>query len=221
MMVIMEMSSYNDEYHHFANAPRKPLMRLTKQKAQENREKIVNTAAHLFKDRGFDGVGLVNLMEQAGFTHGGFYNHFQSKEDLIRQATARSFTENNERYRGVDVLTAIDLYISREHRDSRAGGCPAAALGSDAGRQPDSVRSNFALGIQGMVSTIESDLTLATDSSSKGRVKALSIIAQAVGAIVLSRACPDDAPLADEILDACREQCRLIVDRARAGSDLR
>lgn len=193
-------------------------MRVTKQKAQENRDRIVATAASLFRERGFDGVGVADLMERAGFTHGGFYNHFRSKEELIGEATVKGFKELNERYQDIDAPTAIGLYISREHRDAPAQGCPAAALGGDAVRQPESVRSNFADGIEAMIAIIEKGLASAGRGETDLRATAMGIIAQAAGAIMLSRACPDSAPLADEILETCRTECFSLIEAARSRS---
>lgn len=191
-------------------------MRITKEKKRENYERIVAIASELFRERGFDGVGVADLMERAGLTHGGFYNHFRSKEDLIMEATAKGFGETAERYAGQDAIAAIKLYISREHRDARGQGCPAAALSCEAARQPDETRSVFAAGIQNLVRALEDDMARNHASGTSARAQAISILAQAVGAVILSRACPDDSSLADEILDACRADCRdAIENRAR------
>ncbi|NKL02694.1 TetR family transcriptional regulator [Rhizobium leguminosarum bv. viciae] len=181
-------------------------MRITKEKKQENYERIITIASELFRERGYDGVAVAELMERAGLTHGGFYNHFRSKEELIAAATARGFGETAERYAGYDALAAIEAYISREHRDARGHGCPAAALSCEAARLPDETRSAFAAGIENLLSTFEGDMT--RDHGAGSRALTISLLAQAVGAIVLSRACPDNSSLADEILDACRADCR-------------
>ena len=94
-------------------------MRITKEKRQENHDRIVAIAAEMFRERGFDGVGVADLMEKAGMTHGGFYNHFASKEALIAEASAKGFIETSERYAGYGVSEVIDAYISRQHRDTR------------------------------------------------------------------------------------------------------
>ncbi|RJG46295.1 TetR/AcrR family transcriptional regulator [Mesorhizobium sp. DCY119] len=182
-------------------------MRVTKEKAQENRDRIVDTAAVLFREHGFDSVGVAQLMEQAGFTHGGFYNHFRSKEGLVVEAAAKAFGETAARYSGRDAVVAIELYISREHRDARGHGCPAAALSGEAARQPDETKSVFAVGIENLVRVLEDDIARRKAHASEARMQAINVFAQAVGAIVLSRACPDNSMLADEILDACRADC--------------
>jgi TetR/AcrR family transcriptional repressor of nem operon len=182
-------------------------VRITKEKKQENHERIVAIASELFRERGFDGVGVAELMEHSGLTHGGFYNHFSSKEDLIAEASAKGFGEIAERYAGHDALAAIELYISREHRDARGQGCPAAALSCEAARQPDDTRSVFAAGIEVLVRALEDDLARRHASRTGMRKQAISVLAQAVGAVILSRACPDSSSLANEILDACRADC--------------
>ena len=90
-------------------------MRITKEKRQENHDRIVAIASGLFRERGFDGVAVADLMQAAGLTHGGFYNHFASKEALIAEAAAKGFVETSERYANYSVGDVIDAYISRQH----------------------------------------------------------------------------------------------------------
>lgn len=183
-------------------------MRITKEQKRENHDRIVAVASMLFRERGYDGVGVVDIMEHAGLTHGGFYNHFRSKEDLIAQATSKGMDETAELYADLDVLKGIDRYISRAHRDGRGTGCTAAALACEAPRQSPETRSTFAAGIEALVGGLAADMARDGVSRPGTRAQAISILAQAVGAIVLSRACPDDSLLADEILEACRDDCR-------------
>ncbi len=184
-------------------------MRITKEKKQENHDRIVAIASEMFRERGFDGVGVADLMKVAGLTHGGFYNHFASKEALIAEAATKGFVETSERYAGYSVGEVIDAYISRPHRDARGQGCPAAALSGEAARLPDDTRVVFGEGIAGLFAALERSLAGQPDA----RPKAISLLAQAVGAVVLSRACPDASALADEILDTCRADCHAILDR--------
>ena len=181
-------------------------MRITKEKRQENHDRIVATAAEMFRERGFDGVGVADLMEKAGLTHGGFYNHFASKEALIAEASAKGFGETAARYAGHEVGAVIDAYVSRAHRDARGQGCPAAALSGEAARLPDDARAVFGDGIAGLVTALQESLAPA---HANARAQAISLLAQAVGAVVLSRACPDASALADEILDTCRSDCHV------------
>ena len=183
-------------------------MRITKEKKQENHDRIVAIASELFRERGFDGVGVADLMEKAGLTHGGFYNHFASKEALIAEAATRGFVETSERYAGYGVGDVIDAYVSRAHRDLRGQGCPAAALSGEAARLPEDVRAVFGAGIAGLVSSLEGSLA----GQPNARAQAISLLAQAVGAVVLSRACQDGSALADEILDTCRAECHASLE---------
>ena len=184
-------------------------MRITKEKRQENHERIVTIASKMFRERGFDGVSVADLMEKAGMTHGGFYNHFASKEALIAEAATKGFIDTSERYVGYSMREIVDVYISRTHRDARGQGCPAAALSGEAARLPDDARSVFGEGITDLLAALEHGLAGQPDA----RAQSISLFAQAVGAVVLSRACPDDSALADEILDTCRADCLASLDR--------
>jgi len=126
----------------------------------------------------------------------------------IAKATAKGFGEIAKRYAGHDAIAAIELYISREHRDVRGQGGPAAALSCEAARQPNETKSVFAAGIENLLRALEDDMARNHAPGAGTRAQAISVLAQAVGAIVLSRVCPDNSPLADEILDACRADCR-------------
>jgi TetR/AcrR family transcriptional regulator, transcriptional repressor for nem operon len=181
-------------------------MKVTKAQAEANRALVVETASQLFRERGFDGVGVADLMAAAGFTHGGFYKHFGSKADLMAESTACGIAQTAALSEGVDAPTFVSHYLSREHRDGRATGCTMAALGADAARQPESVRIAFADGVETLVATLiqqrgDSPAPVATPA----RARILDVLAHAVGALVMSRACPDDSPLADEFLAVGRE----------------
>lgn len=178
-------------------------MRVTKAQAQANREHIVETASVLFRERGFDGIGVADLMAAAGFTHGGFYKHFGSKADLMAEASANSLSQSLASAGELDVAGFFAMYLSREHRDARGHGCTMAALCGDAARQSDELKATFASGVESTLASLEEKLATQEEG---GRAKMLGLLAQAIGAIMLSRACPDDAPLAGEILEVCRAQ---------------
>lgn len=181
-------------------------MKVTKAQAQANRAHIVETASTLFRERGYDGVGIADLMAVAGFTHGGFYKHFGSKADLLAEAAICGFAQSAAKAEGADATAVVKQYLSREHRDARGEGCTVAALCGDAARQPAAIKTAFATGIESLLVALGSQLGAPDEGDQGGdaRARRIDIIAQAVGAIVLSRACPDDSPLADEILDVCR-----------------
>lgn len=182
-------------------------MKVTKAQAQANRARIVETASELFRERGYDGVGVADLMAAAGFTHGGFYRQFGSKTDLMAESAVCGISQTAALTETLDLPTFVEHYISRKHRDARSKGCTMAALSGDAARQPDIVKAKFAEGIEGLVTQLTgkpSDCTKADGAPSRADV--LNALAQAVGAIALSRACPEDSALSDEILSICREK---------------
>jgi len=182
-------------------------MRITESQARENRERVVDTASELFRDHGFDGIGVADVMKAAGFTHGGFYNHFSSKEALSAAATRRAFERMAAvRERARDITELLTKYLSRTGRKALAKGCPAAALGGDAARQSDLVKKEFACGIEGMISSLTQRLE-AEGAGEDARTRAINIVCKMVGALTMSRAVPDDDPLAQEILAASLEGC--------------
>lgn len=179
-------------------------MRVSKAQAQANREHIVETASVVFRERGFDGVGVADLMAAAGFTHGGFYKHFGSKADLMAEASANSLAQSLAGAERLSVQDFIDVYVSRDHRDARATGCTMAALCGDAARQSDDLKAAFAEGIERLLQTLGEKYPTGPDAAQgEARAKMIDLLARGVGAIMLSRACPDDSALADEILAVC------------------
>ena len=182
-------------------------MKVTKTQSLENRARIVETASTLFRERGYDGVGVADLMAAAGFTHGGFYKHFGSKADLMAEAAASGFSKSAANIAGVDAAAFVKEYLSRPHRDSLGTGCTLAALSGDAARQPESIKRAFAAGIESELAILaREDGALGKIAKREARAKRIDTLAHVVGALVLSRACPDDSPLADEIPEVCRAQ---------------
>jgi TetR/AcrR family transcriptional repressor of nem operon len=180
-------------------------MKVTKAQAQANRALIVETASALFREHGYDGVGVAELMASAGFTHGGFYKHFRSKADLMAEAAANTISQTVANSEGLKVADFFSSYVSRAHRDARGGGCTMAALCGDAARQSDDIKATYAAGIDSLLATLQGGSAAAGDVDRRElRKTMIAAFAQAVGAIVLSRACPDDSALADEILEICR-----------------
>lgn len=182
------------------------IMKVTREQAAQNRERIVETAAQLFRERGFDGIGVADLMKAAGLTHGGFYGHFSSKEDLIAEAAARALTGSltlwsklADRTSGDPLSAVAGAYLSRKHRDDPGAGCLLAALGPDVSRQGPSVRR----AVTGYVRSAIDLLTQLVPGRSRAarRQKAIGTYATLVGAMVLARAV-DDRVLSQEILDA-------------------
>jgi TetR/AcrR family transcriptional repressor of nem operon len=183
-------------------------MKVSREQAARNRERILDGAAQLFRERGFDGIGVADLMKEAGLTHGGFYGHFSSKDDLIAQASAHELTRSlahwsqvGERASG-DRLSAIaSAYLTRTHRDNPGAGCVLAALGPDVSRQGPAVRRAVTDYVRSVVDLLVK--LVPGKSKAATRRKAISTYATVVGAMVLARAV-DDRALSQEILDAGR-----------------
>jgi TetR/AcrR family transcriptional repressor of nem operon len=185
-------------------------MRVSREKAAENRETIVEAAGSLFRKKGFSGIGVADIMRAAGLTHGGFYGHFESKEDLAAEASkavmvrsAASWAKTLEEHPDDALELLVERYLSAKMRDDRSHSCIFGSLGADAARQGKPVRKAFADGLRPLIDV----LTVLVPGASKAarRRKALAAMSQLVGAIVLSRAV-DDAGFSDEILAASKAE---------------
>jgi TetR/AcrR family transcriptional repressor of nem operon len=179
-------------------------MKVSREKAAEHRERIIDAAGALFRVKGFDGIGVADIMKRAGLTHGGFYGHFASKDDLAAEITARVLGREGwqRRLTGKPNPTIDEVvrgYLTPEHRDNTGRGCLFAALATDVARQPKSVRHAFT---QGLLLRVEGFKNLVRGRSAEAkRQKALATLSGLIGALVLSRAV-DDEQLSDEILEA-------------------
>jgi len=180
--------------------------RVSRAEAQSHRQQITEASARLFKERGINGVSVADLMGAAGLTHGGFYGHFSSKEELIREASARALTntfallsDQAERGAGDPLAAVANSYLSSRHRDDPGTGCLLAALGPDVSRQGRAVRRTVTEYVRSAVDL----LTTLVPGKSKAarRQKAISTYATLVGTMVMARAV-DDRALSQEILDA-------------------
>ncbi|MES2072942.1 MAG: TetR/AcrR family transcriptional regulator [Pseudomonadota bacterium] len=181
-------------------------MKVSKAEAAQTRERIIETAGRLFRERGFDGIGVAELMKFAGLTHGGFYRHFASKEDLMAEACARvlegSLDAANQvaERSGANAVSAIaSAYLTTAHRDLPGEGCVLAALGAEAARHGSSLRGAFTQGVRSMTDTLTR--LLAGRSERARRQRALTIYASMIGALVLARAV-DDTELSEEVLES-------------------
>jgi TetR/AcrR family transcriptional repressor of nem operon len=181
-------------------------MKVSREQAAANRERILDVASRLFRERGLDGIGVADLMQGAGLTHGGFYGHFASKEELMALACDRALSDSLERWRaraargGKNPLPAIAKpYLSTRHRDDPGAGCALAALGAEVSRHAPPVRRAFTEGLRPLVDVLADAVPGKTRAAR--RRKALAIVAGMVGALVLARAV-DDSELSQEILKA-------------------
>jgi TetR/AcrR family transcriptional regulator, transcriptional repressor for nem operon len=181
-------------------------MKVTKEQAAENRERVVDVASRLFREKGFGGIGVADIMKGAGMTHGGFYGQFKSKDDLAAQACIRAFAQETEKLdalvgasRGDPLTSLIRNYVSEAHRDGRGTGCVIAALGPEAARQNRPLRQAFTHGIKQLIDFV-AKLEAGASKAAK-RKKAMATVAEMVGSIVLARAV-DDPAFSREILEA-------------------
>jgi TetR/AcrR family transcriptional regulator, transcriptional repressor for nem operon len=165
---------------------------------------VLHLAGTLFRQHGFDGIGVADIMKRAGLTHGGFYGQFSSKDDLAAEACARVLGNEGwvERLTGTPTPSLgalIRAYLSADHRDDPGHGCLMAAVGSDVVRQPRAVRRAFTEGFRARIDALLK--VVPGRSAAARREKALATMAGLVGALMLSRAV-DDPALSDEILEA-------------------
>lgn len=180
-------------------------MKISKEAVQQNRKRVLDTAARLFRERGIDGIGIADLMQEAGLTHGGFYRQFKSKDDLIVRALEGAFADTSK---DIESRVAADdkpfealvrYYVSAEHRDDPGHGCSLAALASDAARDRDGDLAALFGDIVAQYITLLTAILPGTDPERK-RADAVSALAEMVGSLVLSRVVPDPA-LATEIIE--------------------
>src|SRR5260370_24916794 len=136
-------------------------MRLTRAESEQNRKRILEVAGRLFRTRGFDGVGVDDLMKAAGFTHGGFYNPFGSKAELEAEASAAGTAQAKAAL--VESLSDprkdgwgrfVRFYLSAEHRREPAAGCTLCALAADAPRKGPAVQARFAEAVEGIAGAL-------------------------------------------------------------------
>jgi TetR/AcrR family transcriptional regulator, transcriptional repressor for nem operon len=185
-------------------------MRVSREKAAEHRERIIEAASGLFRAKGFDGIGVADIMKAADLTHGGFYGHFASKDDLVAQASRRAMARAAVNWAKVvadateePYAALLTHYLSPRHRDDPGKGCAFAALSGDAARGSKTVRRAFAEGLQPLLDILAE--AIPGRSKAVRRRKALTAMAALVGALTLARAV-DDAALSGEILEAAQRE---------------
>jgi len=188
--------------------------RVSKKQAEQNHAEVIAAASKLFRAKGINGVSVPALMAEAGLTHGAFYGHFGSKEELAAAACTHAMEQSDAIYDGLlerhsgdqsAALTEfVKRYTSRLHRDQPGLGCPIAALADDASREEfkGPVRKAFAAGLERMIDRVRP--LLGRRGKTAPREQALADIAMLVGALVLARATKGNA-VSDEVLMAARK----------------
>lgn len=184
-------------------------MRVSRIQAEKNRQAVIDTASRLFREHGFDGIGLKDLMKNAGLTQGAFYKQFASKDDLAAQASRRALESANRRWSDAAAANpqnpfgaVVAFYLSTGHRAERKDGCPVVALGSDAARQGTEVKASFEAGIKEYLEMLSPWIGEANGKDPSG--KAMAVLSTMVGAVLLSRAI-NDQRLSKQFLQAAAE----------------
>jgi TetR/AcrR family transcriptional repressor of nem operon len=196
--------------------------RITKEDKVRNRQNIVEAAGRMFRSQGIDAVGIAELMKEAGLTHGGFYNHFASKNELAVEVCGASFAaslgglaraiEDGPDEAGSPLERVVAGYLSTAHRDAEDGGCPSAALVTDARRQSEAVQRAYADGVEGYLAGFTAEFL--REAGEKGqrpdpgeaRHRAIRLFSELVGATMIARAVHNVQPeLSDEILRTGRD----------------
>ena len=170
-------------------------MKVTRAQAEANRDRILDSAAQLFRERGVDGVGLNELMQAAGLTRGGFYGHFESKEDLVAQASRRAMQSNRDNRRKLadkGLESWVKVYLSDAHCERVGEGCALTALAADAARGGPALQEVFGEGVENFVAALQPLMPGAADA--ERREQALARMATLVGALLLGRAVGDAGP---------------------------
>jgi len=182
-------------------------MRVTQQDMESGHRRIVDGASRLLRERGIRDTSVADAMSEAGLTHGGFYRHFQTKDDLVIEALRQAFDEFVQPLEQRQQIEAPDgvaaeyrsLYLSDQHMDNPGKGCPMPALGSDIARASDTVKSEFAAGVQRLIAA----LALTKEGTATERTAAATReIAMLAGAVLIARASGDE--VGRSVLNACR-----------------
>lgn len=194
-------------------------MKVSKDKVAENRAAIVKAAGRLFRERGFDKVGVAEITKAAGLTHGGFYGHFTSKDALAAEACEAAFAETLDRMPADEASPegALDAflarYLSERHRDRPEAGCPMAAFAGDVARQDPAVQERFNAGVERFIEIVDKRLADGDgpDGTGEGdadrRARAIVMVSAMVGGLMLARATAQAEPdRSAEILEALRRQ---------------
>jgi TetR/AcrR family transcriptional repressor of nem operon len=194
-------------------------MRYASHHKQATRERIIEMASRLFREQGFEEAGVQGLMAGAGLTHGAFYNHFSSKEELIAQATSAAFKQRLARVKeSMDgeqgVAGHINNYFSASHRDHPGRGCPAAPLASEVARHSVEVRQTFAEGVGRLIALFATQWPDLPKEAAGAR--ALALYGLMVGSMQLARAMPDEA-LSNRMLEAGKRAALAMLPSAQGG----
>jgi TetR/AcrR family transcriptional repressor of nem operon len=189
-------------------------MRYSKDHKQATRRRILDAAGRRFKQDGIDGAGVATVMSDAGLTNGAFYAHFNSKEDLVANVLADQLRDQRQSFEdqpsdGAGLEAFVRSYLSAEHRDQSAEGCPSAALLDEIARRPSGTREVFTDEVMGVIGDIASRLDPA--DAEAARADALTVFGLMVGTLQLARTLTD-RDLSDQLLAQGRETALKLLD---------
>ena len=180
-------------------------MKVSKEKAAEHHQAVIEAAAISFREDGFDGVNVSDIMQKAGLTHGAFYGHFRSKSALAAAACRYAFDERLDGWADdVSLTDYLDRYVSTFHRDRRGRGCPMAAFASDISRQDKAVQKEYEAGVSRYLERIASRLSRNGAQRATPYPEATALLAAMVGSIVLARSTLSNRALSARILTDSR-----------------
>lgn len=186
-------------------------MKVSREQMAENRRRILDVASRLFREKGFDAVSVSEVMKAAGLTHGGFYGHFSSKDDLVAETVG--YVLSNDEDGGGDLRAYLDDYLAPRHRDNAAAGCPTAGLAADIRHQTPAARAAMTSGLRSQIERVMKALP-DIDAADRRRA-AIGTWAAMVGAVILARAI-DDTKLSDEVLEQTRAWIEAAIGSASA-----
>ncbi|GGB11517.1 TetR family transcriptional regulator [Brucella endophytica] len=173
-------------------------MKVSQEQKAQNRSRILTEAGRLFREKGFDAVSVAEVMQAAGMTHGGFYGHFRSKDDLVAQTIAHAVGSQSATE---DINAWIDTYLSEPHRDHPDLGCPMAALAGFMRQQAPEARASMAQVLASQIGTLAE--IMPGEDPAKRRRAAIGSWSAMVGALILARSI-DNPALSDELLSETR-----------------
>jgi TetR/AcrR family transcriptional repressor of nem operon len=185
-------------------------MRYSKEHKLETHARIVKKASVRLREKGAHGIGVADLMKEAGLTHGGFYAHFDSREALVIEAFAYAMDRSTERWRKLAevtpaekrMATIVENYLTPLHRDDPGHGCAVTALGAEIARESPKTRKAFAAKLEQMVEMLAEQVSDVPRRTA--RKQALATLSTMVGTLVLARIA-GSGELSDEILGVGRD----------------
>jgi TetR/AcrR family transcriptional repressor of nem operon len=180
----------------------------------ESHDRIVKTAAARFREAGIEGLGVADLMKEAGLTHGGFYRHFGSREELVAEAVERALQDGGQAVAAIEnsrlppsavLALLVDAYLSAAHRDNLATSCAVTTLAGDVARSNERARTAYTSQVDSYLQMLTRLIT--ADKQKSRRSKAIAALSTLVGAVSMSRAV-NDQKLSREILKSAADELK-------------